>query len=607
MTQRSLWLALTFAGLAATTAAAQRVTETTLPLADPDARRFYFVGDRMAYVVAYSGGGKVDARINAYDLSQPAFAWRQQVRVQESDKATGGWVTTDTERNRLYLGNGPLTVLDSRTGQTVWSLDCNTTGSLDLRRAQFHLDGHLLIQGTAGCGETDKRRVLRVDDATGNVIWQFDAEVHDYKVGQTQHRDFASYGEGQTVDAALLRALREELGAEGAEGADSAAGGDAANGAADRLLAAIAPPERIVIAGKRLQAVNYATGQLAWSVKEEPGRWMPLALPGLSLWVKDDRLTAYSTVDGSRAWAVPINGPTGFLYRADDTPTTDVIVVSYRSAHRISQSGREVWSFRRPDEGWGQGFVPPLLVLHVGKRTWAALDLASGTVRWTVKEESGGDFSRVTESLSVEQTGVVLIPQYDRRTGPFMLTAVDASSGRQLWRLERLNGETIDRYHIIDGHRLVVDPEKGQAVELDLKSGAVVGPYRAPTGTLDDDVAAVLDPFRPLPLDGYQLDYSPSTKTLTCTGPDGRVAWTRKGELNPDDEWLEEILPQRVVLWITKDGTVELIDLASGARLHTVKGNPKGRIGLDPDAGRVLVPEGKTLKVLTIKPVSATQ
>jgi outer membrane protein assembly factor BamB len=605
MTRRSWWLTLGLAGMAASSAAAQRVAETALPLADSDARHFYFVGDRMVYAVAYNGGGKVDARINAYDLAQPAFAWRQQVRVQESDQAPGGWVTTDEKRNRLYLGNGPLTVLDALTGQTVWSLDCNTAGSLNLRRAQFHPDGHLLIQGTAGCGEADKRRLLRVDDATGKVIWRFDAEVHDYKVGQTEHRDFASYGEGQTVDAALLQALGEELGAEGAEGADSAAGGDAADGAAASLLAAIAVPERIVIAGKRLQAVNYATGQLQWSVKEEPGRWMPLALTGLSLWVKDHQLTAYSTVDGTRAWAVPVNGPTGFLYRADHTPATDVIVVSYRSAHRISQSGREVWSLRRPDEGWGQGFVPPLLVLHVAKRTWSGVDLATGAVRWTVKEESGGDFSGVDEDLSVERTGVVLIRQYDRRSGPFILNAIDAASGRLLWRLERLSGEKVSRYRILDGARLVVDPEKGQAVELDLKSGAVVGPYHGSMGASSDRVTQFLLRYHPLPVDGYRLDYSLSTKTLTCTGPDGKVVWTRKGELAEDAA--VEILPQRAVVWVTRNGTVELIDLASGTSLHTTKGNQKPRIGLDPAGGRVLVPEGKTLKVLTVAPASRVQ
>ena len=70
-----------------------RVTETTLPLADERASAFYFVGD-IALAVDYEGGGKVTGRINAYDVSKPAFVWRQEVRVQETDKNPGNWIMT---------------------------------------------------------------------------------------------------------------------------------------------------------------------------------------------------------------------------------------------------------------------------------------------------------------------------------------------------------------------------------------------------------------------------------------------------------------------------------------------------------------------------------
>lgn len=544
--------------LLAAPAAAQRVTETSLPLADPDAWHFSFIRD-IGLAIDYNGSGKVDARISAYNLATPALLWHQQVRVQDDAKNPAAWLTIDGSRNRLYFGNGPLSAVDAATGRILWSLDCKTLGSVAFARASFFGDGTFLVQGGSECGDPDKRRVTRVDDSTGAVRWQIDAESHTYQTGKVDHRDFAMYYEGDVTAS------------------DSAA---VDSGAAILLGTAGAAPTQVLLAGKRLTAIDYATGRQTWAMKDEPGRWVPLTPSGLSLWVDDDKLVAYSTRDGARQWASPLDAPWAVVFEADTTATSDLLAVTWKGAHRIDRSGHVTWSLARAVNTWGQAFTPPLLMLAMKDRIWAAVDVATGRARWSVKIESAGTWRRVDEEVSAGATGVVLIAGYDNeRIGPFSLNGIDAASGRVLWTLDRVNDAKIIHYYIVAGTRLDVFTENYEHVELDVRTGAVIG-----TGITTGA--------------GARVSYSAKTKTLTSRGPNGQVLWVRKGEQS--ENAAVAVLAQGVVVWPTQDGTVELIDLASGTSLHTTSGNPKPRIGVDRVLGRVLVPQGKTIRILTV-------
>jgi hypothetical protein len=76
------------------------------------------------------------------------------------------------------------------------------------------------------------------------------------------------------------------------------------------------------------------------------------------------------------------------------------------------------------------------------------------------------------------------------------------------------------------------------------------------------------------------------------------VVWSRAGRESENAE--PTVLQQGVVVWPTQDGTVELIDLATGHSLHTAMGNAKPDVGVDAIAGHVLVPQGKTMRILTV-------
>jgi len=557
-------------------APASRVTETTLPLADPAARRFYFVGD-MALAVDYDGGGKVTARINAYDLPKAAFAWRQEVRVQENGKNPGNFITTQASQNRVLLGNGPLTVMDVNTGRTLWALDCKTAGAVDLPRSTFLADGDLLLQGSEDCGDVENVRILRLNGATGAVRWQSDAEAHKYKTGNIEHRDFAWYAEGATrVSAASVSP-------------DSASARDSSQ--IDALAGNTFVPAQVVVAGKRLAAIDYQSGRQNWFVKDEPGRWVPVSLRGQSLWVDDDKLFAYSTRDGARQWSYDLRAPWAIVAPVDTTDTGDLIAITWKNAHRIDRAtGRAKWSIQREDDTWGQLLRPGFFLLTLKRKNYAAVDLATGQVKWTAKVESDAPRRRIDEELSPMQSGVVLVAGFeDERWGPWELNAIDAASGRALWSLDRINKKKIVNYWVIDATRLVARSED-QDVEIDVKTGAVLGAWKRRLRERYDSGERFFN--------GYRVWYTGDKKTLFCYGADGQVVWQRSGERSENAR--VDILAQGVVVWPTQDGKVELIDLATGTSLHSTTGNKKPYIGIDVDNGRVLVPQGKTIKLLAV-------
>ncbi len=530
--------AFALAAVVAIAAGAQKVTDSVHPLPDEDARVFAFIGD-VGLAIQYDGGGKITAKVNAYRLGAPAPLWRQELRVRQDEASTGPLLVTDDKRGRLFFGNGPLTVLDAATGKTLWALDCRTAGAVDMGKPHF-LESALLLIGTEDCGERNKLKIMKVDFTTGAIAWQASARVHEYKAGTQEHRDFE---------------MRRT------------------------------PNGRLVLIGERMQAVDVATGAPVWEVKQEIGRAVESPVSDLAFFARDDKLEARRMADGELLWKFDMRNPTAILSVADPAApeTSDLIVFTWHATHRLARAtGKEVWTMKRDQDAWGQGNLGIVVLAAAGKGWWDGLDPATGARRWRAKIE-GSNWREVEESFSPSKTGVVLFQGYESRgpIGPFVLTAIDATTGAVRWQAKKVNGDDITRFVVADSTRIIVMTGKNGAVsELDPKTGAVLVSASGTTAARNDG----------------KLVYDPDTKRLTCVGANGAVLWSRSGE---QAEKATVMANYGLVVWPQVGGKVELINIASGQTVGTITGNRRPAVGVD-DAGHLLVPEGRQLHVVTI-------
>jgi len=539
-------------------AVAQHVADRTVQLPDPHVQGFYFVADDLVLATEFKDK---DVIFNAYDPGRAAALWRQQFRVRDSDKSPGSVIHIAPSQDRIYLGNGPLTVIDPATGHTLWSLDCKTIGSFNFSGAHFFADSSFLIVGTEGCGNTEKLQLLSVNGVTGAVRWRAPARAHTYKIGNIEHWDFDLSG--------WYAGAAPELN--------------------DSTLAP--PPDRFVVEGERLFAIDYATGRQAWGLRDEPGRNLPISSGILSLWIKDDKLNAYNKRTGLLQWTFDLKAPwaEASLANPADPAGSDIMLFTYHDAFRLDPAtGQAKWSVRRGEDGWGQLNSPQLVVLARKGHDWDGLDPATGQPKWHISI-SDRHWRRADPDWSVAATGIVLFAAFEHSgdIGPWTLWGIDAATGKELWKLDRALDEDIDEYLVLGGTVISVQTSNGWG-EVDPRTGAVT-----PTVIREKARHRRNDSFNV----GHGLSYSKKAKTLTYRGTDGHVVWIRAGE---ESENAGTAVVHNVVVWPRQDGKVELIALASGNTLQTISGNSKPVIGVDQDGGRVLIPEGSKLHIVSI-------
>lgn len=503
--------------------------------------------------VDYRGGGRVRALINAYSLSRREHLWRQEVEVQRKDEAEGQLALPDYKRNLLYLGNGPLSVLDVTTGQVRWTHPCNEVGSPDLGTAQLMPDGGLLIGSTKDCGEDQDKRVLLLDDATGAIRWSVTARAHEYKTGDVKHQDF------------------QWLVMNGDDGA----------------------PSLVVIAGERLQAVRYADGTPAWQVRDKVGRFITYLGGGIAF-IDNDELTVYGLTTGTPAWTLDVKDPFARVMPIPDEQ--DVVLVTYHRAWRLDPaSGTVRWTIRREDESWTRLVLPPLFLITTGSREWGAYDLATGAKRWEWRRE-WGDGMEIDTTIDVRVHQTVLIYegkewlQYLRRpAAPFRVWALDAASGAVRWQLREVAGERIQGVELLTNDILAVLSEK-------------TGIWHVVT-IADGSVTAVGAATARRSGAGYRVSYRDRGNTLMCVGPDGATVWTRRGvpsQRTSDESHLEAA--QGYVVWAARDGTVEIIRVTDGTSLYSTTADRDPTPVTTADGRHVLIPVGQTLKILSLEP-----
>jgi len=119
---------------------------------------FYFVADDLVLATEFKDK---DVIFNAYDPGRAAALWRQQFRVRTATRVR----QRDSHRavaGRIYLGNGPLTVIDPATGQHTLVARLQDDRLVQFCRRAFFRRQLLSYRRDEGCGDMEKVQLLSV-------------------------------------------------------------------------------------------------------------------------------------------------------------------------------------------------------------------------------------------------------------------------------------------------------------------------------------------------------------------------------------------------------------------------------------------------------------
>lgn len=481
---------------------------------------------------------RVNATLSGFSLDASGTPWRRQVVATE--RAVGErrvMSRIDASRDRIYVGAGPLTAMNTKNGEILWALAADSVGTVDLGRSQIRADGSLLAVGDDG-------RVQLIDGATGRRIWS-------------------------VKRAPAVRSLNNQVTPQ-----FSVIDWDGGN---------------VLMIGRTLELFDPVAGKTIWTTEEDIGFLMEIFPGDLAVFQKDKQLIGRSTVDGRKLWTFDAKTQVQSVSLADLTSaaTSDLIAFTNRGVDQVDRStGVSAWhKYYIDDSNFGSLIATPFVIIPSMDLIWDGLNASTGQRAWRFAFSGmGGRDRHIDPALSASLTGTVLfVAAAEGNKPPYSLTGVDLMTGKQIWRTAKVTDAVITDYDVIDSTRIVVSNNGRVLGALDAKTGALLTP--------ETDVGADAGT--------WTLNYNARRKLLTCVTPTGAVAWTRSGEQSWNAP-ATLLTAQNAVVWTQTNGAVEIVALASGKTLNTTQGVAGRRITVDPATGRVLVPQEGQLQLLTV-------
>ncbi len=530
-------------------ASAQKVTDAVVPLPDDLASSFSFFGD-MAVVTWYDGSGKVTAHMTGYRLGEPAQAWHQEIRVQQNERHGGPWFSAGGAPGVVVLGNGPVTALDLRTGQTTWSLDCGVVGAVDMRGVDMG-DGTKVVLGSEDCGELVKLKLLRINVATGQVLWQVRLRAREYTTDGAKYRDYKTLPLGDG---------------------------------------------RMVFIGEKLQAIDLKTGAVSYESRDDVGRLLNV-LGGDALFLHDGNLSLYRLATGERAWRYDMRFGFGEVELVDGAhpETSDLILFTRPAVHRIARAtGQATWVVKRDREIWGQAVGNGIAMAASANGQWDGLDVETGQKKWHVELQT---LSNRTHELGIStaKSGVIVFREWDKDSPNVVaFIGVDPATGKQVWSSLRDRRTAFRRARVVDsttivGYSVLVK----QPAILDARTGDV-----KPLGGDESEGVEGRETADESPVLQPGLYYDAERGSLRVVDDKGAIRWERPGKMarRAKVRALEKL---GVVVFPRQEGGVEVLAIADGSVLATIPANVNPVMGVSAD-GWVLVPQGRQLHVARI-------
>ena len=93
-----------------------------------DCDRLVFVGDSITISIDKVGLAHPSARMQAYDTQSGSPLWQGEVPIGRPGMVLDNYVWLDEAIGTLFIGNGPLSAIDARTGRVLWTKDYDEVG-----------------------------------------------------------------------------------------------------------------------------------------------------------------------------------------------------------------------------------------------------------------------------------------------------------------------------------------------------------------------------------------------------------------------------------------------------------------------------------------------
>lgn len=537
-------LGLSFAASPAPPASADLLQANTVPIQDGATADWVFFGDTVVglHRELQKDSDTYLGRINAYSLPDRKFLYRFAISLGDKDLDVPARGVPDFENNRLYIGTGPLSMLDVTAGTFKWFIPCETIGFIQPGATVFLSGDRLLTLGAKECRQKsawdamDEPCFTMVNAANGQVIWQYETKGLTYNPKLGHWARAATY---QGLGGGKKKRRQLEAYPVSPKGNYYAFGGTA--------------PEHVIIAGERFEGLHLGNGESLWKSKDKPGIFRG-AYGELAYFQKGDELWAFNVATGAPAWKYELKGSGSRVFTVDDLMAlnhsvpegmTDVMISDVNVVTRVSAiSGQALWKVKRGGVNW-QGSVHAVLAKGGDKTT--AYDWNTGAKLWEVKAGSrpfaydSGDYIVFSDAAkNVRPKGEQLVPT--DYLPPYKFTVVNAKTGEIVWTKKDIGGKDIVGHSFTVPGQIRLTSEKGVVENLHIADGSLGSP---PEGIENQRFLA----------------YDKKKKTLTCRDFVGAVVWTRQGEMSLASDY--QIMKDCVV-WPQKDGIVELIALSDG-------------------------------------------
>lgn len=179
--RRSLLLVVVLA--AAFSTAALHAQQVVITL-DEDCDDVIFPVPERFIAIHYHGMVNVSADLNAYERSTGQHQWKAEVPVGKKYQLLPGSIFIDPKGDQFYIGNGPLSAVDPKTGNILWTKPFKETGVVRWLRPG---KGTLLVLASSRDNAVnkpedlekhmEKPRLICMDRATGATLWDYAFEA----------------------------------------------------------------------------------------------------------------------------------------------------------------------------------------------------------------------------------------------------------------------------------------------------------------------------------------------------------------------------------------------------------------------------------------------